>query len=439
MSQTIGTYVRMLGSRRFATALIIAWACLLVIWVIPFEFYGLPRDQIKEIIYGELFFRLVYGLVALSTLGCILPRIPSAVRKALRVPSTLSRPRVPTHRSSAVVGAWDAAKARRIVAQDGYGHLVEGEGWVWGVRNRWSPLGSVAFHVSLLLLMLSVTLLLVPSSTFSASAVVAEGESFDSEEGVFSDRATPEVPPPPAAFTVRSIEPRFYKDLLLFTQLDSVLVDELGNTRSMSLAAPWIVNPMTLLAIEDFGYSLAVKDTVESSSSVPPQVYKLKAFPSSLSDSFDRNIGANGYRFTVRIFGDYIDRSGMPGTKSFNLTEPRIEVAVARVLSSGQTIEVVPARLVKPGDSIKVENGSVTFERVSYYGEYRLTRNLAAPFIFVSLLLLCVGTFARLLFPRREAVIANEDGGVFVAVNDEMYRTAPRAVESLRTAWEGSE
>jgi hypothetical protein len=426
----------MLGSRRFATTVIVAWAALLVVWVIPFEFYGLPSENIKTIIYEELFFRLVYGLVALSTIACIVPRIPAAVRRAKRRPSQDSLPRISASHRAEASGPWNPEKARSVLLSMGYRHIVTSEGWAWGVRNRWSPIGSVAFHVSLLLLMLSATLMLLPGSRFAASAVVAEGEPFDSTTAVYSDRSTPDVEPPEIVFTVKSIAPRFHEDILLFTQLDSVLTDELGNQKHMSLAAPWIPNATTLVAIEDFGYTLTVTGSGAETETANTQVYKLKVFPSSMSDSFERDVGSARYRFDIRVFGDYVDRAGTPGTRSFNLDDPRVEVSVARILSSGGSTEVLPARLIKPGESIEIREDSVTIEKVGYYGVYRLTRNLAAPFLFAAVLLLCAGSAARLVFPRREALMVSEGDVVLIAVNDETYRTSQRALDALRAAWE---
>ncbi len=436
MSRSMKSFARVLGSRRLATALMVAWAALLVVWVIPFIFYGLPRAEIQAIIYRELFFRIVYALLVLSTLGCISVRIPAVVRKVLRAPKSGSTPSIPASRRLELTGDWDAARARSVLADSGYAHVTEGDGWAWGVRNRWSPLGSIGFHLAVVLVMFTVTLLILPGSTFSASAVVAEGESFDSSADDFSDVLTPQSRPPRIVFTVKEIEPRFHSDVLLFTRLDSILVDGVGNRHSMSLASPWVFGPTTLLAIEDFGYTLAVSNGVEESQTVPPRVYKLKVFPSSMSDSFDRDVGPIRYRFNVRVFGDYVNRAGKPGTRSFNLVRPRIEVSVSRVLSSGEAVEILPARVVRPGQKLRVGDGTIMFDDVGYYGAYRLTRNQSAPFLLCAIIALCAGSCTRLLFSRKEALIARIDGAVFVAVNDEMYRTSQSGSRALASAWE---
>ncbi len=434
MRSILKSVLRVLGSRELAATTMLAWAGLITVWVIPFIFYGLPAFQIKNIVYSESFFRIVYAVLALNTLACIVPRVPALARRVSHKVAEGARPRVPDD-AARLTGPWDPVRAARALAAAGFRRTVAGDGWVWGVRNRYAPLGNLIFHAAFFVLIAGALVALDPRASYVGKAVVAEGETFDTATGVFSEEPVPREVRPPVTFTVRSLRPAFYRDILLFTALEAEVESD-GRTRRLALSSPWIESLTSHVAIEDFGYVLESTWSVDEVGEFQ-RAYKLKVFPSGLADSFVLNEGGKiDYEVTVRVYSDYVDRQGKPGSRSFNLSKPMLLLDVARVLSSGGRQPLISERLVAPGEHVRLLDSVFTVDRVGYYGVFRIVDSWAAPVLFVGVVMLAAGTVMRLFFPRQEALIASAGTGVAVSVRDEAYRQAPGRLASVVEALE---
>ena len=236
MTLTPRSVVRMLGSRRLAAATMLAWALLIVVWVVPFQIYGLPDFQIKNIVYSEIFFRVVYVTLGINTLACIGARVPAIVRRVGRLPVPDSSPRVSAD-AHPLEGAWSLERAASALKTAGFPTRVSGDGWAWGVRNRYAPLGTIVFHLSFFVIIAGALLALDPRALYVGKAVVAEGESFDISTHAFSEEPVPRDPRPDVAFTLDTLTPEFHEDILLFTGLDATLTHD-GGPERMALSSP---------------------------------------------------------------------------------------------------------------------------------------------------------------------------------------------------------
>lgn len=418
----------------------LSWVGLLVVWVVPFQFYGLPTERLLAIVRDELFFRVVYVALCVSTLFCILPRVATVVRR-VRVPESGSSPSLAA--ASVVDAQYSVERATASLRATGARRQVHGEGWSWGVRNRFSPLGSLLFHLAFFLVIAAAIVMLDPSRSFQGEVAVAEGESFDSATQRFASVETSAAVPQDVSFTVSEVTPGFYEDILLFTQLEAVIENAPGVFRKVTLASPWVRSDMSMVAIKDFGYTVRATAVSSAEATAATSVYKLKVFPSGQQDTFDVQVAGGDYRISVVVYGDYVDRKGIPGTASFNLKEPRLMVGVKEKLGNETLVPVVPERLVEPGDSVAVPGGSIRFDEVAYYGVFRVTTTPGAWLVVVALLMLGAGTSMRLLFPRAELLVAEgQDGGCVVRVRDESYRKdstlKSRLIDALTTG-EGAE
>lgn len=400
----VSTLLRAVGSRRFSMALVLAWMALLVVWVLPFEFYGLPDSQIRTVVYQEPFFVVVYAVLALNTLACVLVHARTSFIRALRTPSTEAASALAAD-ALAVRTSFDGSRAEKAVRSLGFKRVVRGQGWVWGVKYRFGPLGTVLFHTGLLACLAALSAALYPPLLFQGSLVLAEGETYSGNPGLYVDRSADASAQPPAlAFSVSDIRPRFYQDMLLFTALEADVNDGSGK-HHVSLSKPWIPRPDTLVTLSDFGYALEVVSRSTESTAEARQVFKLKAFPSGQTDVIEVPVGTDRYRVYVQVYGDYVDRAGQPGVRSFNADNPYLFVSVARVLSASGERMLVSERLLPLGSRVALPHGEITFTGLRHYGLFRVMRSPAAPFVLASLLLLMTGTALRLLFPRTEALI----------------------------------
>lgn len=438
---TVRSFLRPLGSTRVGTALMLAWALLLVVWVVPFHFYGLPAERIRAIVADEPFFIAVYAALLLSTVVCIGLRTASVVRRALFAPSPESRPRMGSS-VTGLAGPWDAGRAEAALGAAGYRQVVLGEGWAWGVRRRWGPLGTLLFHGSFILVAASVLLAYyVPA--FSGSAVVAEGETFSGTAAEYADiegsaEGTPAVPA--VAFKVDEMRPRFHDDVLLFTQLDARVTAN-GRPRLVRVGTPWFPSATTMVRLEDFGYALEIEEAFDPKN-VQRSSIKLKAFPSGLVDSFqydDNSPNSNDkYVVTVAVYGDYKDRGGKPGVASYNLKKPYVDVTIDRLLSNGERRRLVDGRVAATPVSFALPSGPFTIAGVSEWGRFRVTRDPSMPLMLAALLLAVAGLVLRLALPRTEALLSDTGGAsVSIAIRRDVYGADEDSERALVAAWNG--
>jgi hypothetical protein len=410
------------------------WLGLLLVWIVPFQLYGLPAEQLRNIIYREAFFIWVYVALAVVTVSCVTARAGDAWKRALRAPAVGTKLR-PVGQPVGIAGAWDSARAMRALQAAGLGRRVEGDGWVWGVRHRWSSLGTVASHLAIVLVILLGAWWVSRPEPFQGSVLVAEGERFDGALSSYVETMGAE--PPAVAFDLVSVDPRFHEDVLLFTRLDCQLVSNTGRTHSVRLGKPWYPEPTTQVAIEDFGWTAEVLGGRESTTVVGPSVYKLQVFPPGSPDYIDVAIEDARYRLKVVVYGDYIDRDGVPGVRSFNLTEPRIGLSAWRILANELPVEIFKDRVIAPGEQVSLAGeDSVVVLDVATYGKFRISRVFPVPAALVVGLLMLAGFSARLVVPRVEAVLAPGEGGsVELRVRSEIYGPA-RYAERVARAWE---
>lgn len=434
MKFDIRAILRSLGSRRLATTGLLAWLFLLVIWVIPFEFYGLPAAQLRNIIYSEPFFRLVYALLLVNVLACIALEFPSIIRRTSQMPSADRTPN-PGANSLVIDGEWNENRAVHVLEAAGFRRQVVGEGWVWGVRNRFSPWGHVALHLGFFILVAGAVITLDPNAQTVGKAVVVEGETFRTGASEVVDLDPADATVPDLGFTVDDVATRFHKDLLLFTKLDARITDSQGRKHLLRVGSPWFVNPFTTVSIEDYGYAPQVIVSDESSTTAE-RVFKLKAFPSGTPDYFQiRGLDDQTYNVKVRVYGDYVDRNGQPGVGSFNKRTVKFLVSIWRIRSDQGQTPVTKDVLVGVGQPLEFAGQKLVFTGLREYGFFRINESWSLPIIALGVLVITVGFCVALLVPRQRALIVSRDGEVTLSVRDDVYRQAARTQGKLERIW----
>lgn len=428
---------RVLRSRRLATALILAWFGLLLVWIVPFQIYGLPAAQLRNIMYREPFFLWVYVALVLTTLTCVVSRVRYSWRRATRVPTLSSVPRL-GGRATVLAGSWDPARAVAALDASRIAVRVEGDGWVWGVRSRYSSLGTLVSHAGLVLIVPLVAWWITQPAPFEGSAVVAEGERFEGSLASYVETSGAGVPN--VSFDLITVEPEFHEDILLFTRLDSVLVDSAGDRHVVGVGSPWYPDMTTQVALDDFGWTTELIAGKDATTVAGPSVYKLQVFPPGSPDYIEIALDDVRFRLKVLVYGDYVDRDGEPGVASYNLGEPRVGLTVWRVLTNDRPILLFSDRIVTPGEQVDLIDGySIALLDIGTYGKFRVSRVFPVPIALAVLAMITAGFAMRLLFPHTAVLIAPaEDGTVELRVRSEIYGDS-RLAHRVIAAWNGSE
>ncbi|MCK4777330.1 MAG: hypothetical protein KAS39_03060, partial [Actinomycetia bacterium] len=204
-------------------------------------------------------------------------------------------------------------------------------------------------------------------------------------------------------FNIDKVEPAFYKDILLFTRLESHISfpsESPTNEKTISLSSPIIWNWRTIMNMVDFGYAPNYILIDENNLIIDNATVNLRVFPSGAEDSFPLKL-PNGKEFEVfvKIYSDYIDNEGEPASKSFNLESPRLDIKILSTSQKGTTTTLVSG-LFSQNDIISVDKYSLVFNAILYYAVYRVISSSSIFFFIFSLIFLCLGLIWKVFFPR---------------------------------------
>ena len=408
--------LRALGSRWLSVALMAAIVLGYVVWVVPFQFYGVPAWRVQNIATG-FWFKLAGVMLALNTVACISLQVPRIWRRATR----FSLPDAPRARERAKVrlaSPLDPAAAAAAVARALRRHLLavrtREDGLVIAAASgRSSALATVALHVAILLLA-AVPFAAVDS--FRGKATLVEGESFDGAQPVsWSEPTRDEVIArvaelPPVVLTLDFVETEFWRDVQLFTKLRARITTGDGSRATIAINEPVSIGGAQV-AIDGFGYAPEFRfvplDGAEDGGFV-----KLKVFPPGAVDEFD--LIGTVYRVKVSIFPDAEIDGREVVNRTLNLRDPAIAVSVEDVAAEGAVGRVYTG-IVRPGEPIALPMGTLSFPSIRHYAEIRVVRNPAAP-VFLGALALAMGAVCtRFVARRREVLVvidAHDEGSV---------------------------
>lgn len=410
-SSSWSRFERLVGSRRVAQWSLGTWVALFVVWVVPFTLTGVPEPRIKRIVGGEWYFQLLYGVLLVNVLVCLLPRWRRALRSA-RLPSPLPADRLAEHRRS--VGARCAATPGALggrLADGGWTVVVdERAGALAAVRRRFSTVGSLLLHLSLALVL--VAAFLVPRTT-TGQVLVSEGESFSGAPEDYAQK--PEPPPgralPRAAFTVEKLRADFFEDKLFFKDLRAAVTHRRADatrTATVRLSEPLFFGPGTFVSLAGFNHALAYTLDGESRGrAVRREIVGVDSFPPGSEDKIRLLVGQrlSIHWAYVRVYPDVPEDGPSLHNISFAVGRPKLAVRMTRLLDDG-TERPLGSWVVRLGEPIRFDRGTLTFDAIKYAGLFRLVDVPSLPWMSSAFIVGLVGLVWRTLLPREELYLA---------------------------------
>lgn len=408
--------LRQLRSRRFSGWLIGAWVALVLVWLVPFQVTGQPDETINEIATRWWPMVAVQVLLLAATILCTFDRAQRDLRRARRW-GTMPR------RLIAPIGV-DVASlddAASLLQSSGLS-VVATENRVIGVRWPWAALGGSVFHLALALIAVGFLLdaNLASSVTFRLTETQAVGQSLVPESALAAD-----VLGTVGHWTLSSVEPEYYRDVLLFTRLDAAFDDGSGRMREMALSHPIWLDLSRTLTIQDYGFALRVVADSADGIQVSDSVAAMDIFPPGKEDSID--VPGTQIRLHVVLYPDHGVVDGRDVSLSYALRNPKLLVTAERTTSDR---EVLARALVAPGQPIETPYGTFTLAEVKRFGSFKVN---STPGLWVLVVgwVLASGGLAVRLFARRLDVVVEQTGEGFVM--DAWLDTANRT-EALRLA-----
>ena len=236
----------------------------------------------------------------------------------------------------------------------------------------------------------------------SAQVRVIEGQSFgDAAKGEpgWVERAV-------SGLTLQSIRPAYFKDVLLFTRLDSTLKDASGSTRDSSLAKPAWLDMFTHLSVQDYGLAPSFKVTDAQGRVLDDTTVAMALNPPGARDAV--TLPGSELAISAVAFPDYGVVDGKDVSLTYNLRNPRLRVAVSRPVSGVQTVRA----LLGVGDAVSVGQYTVRLTGIARHGTFTVFRTYATLPVALASLLMLAGLVVRLFFPRHDVVMWRREGSL---------------------------
>lgn len=299
----------------------------------------------------------------------------------------------------------------------GKGYRLHGaEGHFYAVKNRWSPLASLVFHLSFFLILLGGVISVY--TRFVGQVDLAEGEVFQGEPERYN--ALPKLPRyggyPKALIEVTKVTPLVSGQTP--TGLLVTLKDDAGTVRQIDINQPYRRGIVSFV-IKDLGLAPLFVLRDGSGREVDGAFVKLNVLRGK-EDGF--RLGP--YDFRVRFFPDHKLVGGEDRTLSEEFRNP-VLLLLARKGESATTLHRIPCI---PGANFHVDGITYELPKVSYWVRFTVVSEKGVPLVYSGFLLACIGLIVRLVMYRRElagSMCYDEEGSsvLQLAFRSEFYRS----------------
>jgi hypothetical protein len=379
-----------LGSTRLSVVLMIVAAqyyLFLAIWSAS------SPPHVVQNIAGLIPFWLVYGLMLINTGVCLWNRFPVLRRDLAAAPRLTERP-ADWELDTPPVTSADGAHT--LLRRLGFRTGIRNVDHVWGLRRRWTALGTYLFHGAFFLLALGFLFTLLARQ--ETIVRVAVGERYEGRGDQVSSVSAPRVLAagiPALDFTVERIHPEFWNDQLLFTELEAEIEHGNGKRSRTRINRPLWVGPGTFLRLSGFGYAPRYEIVDRRGVVLDGAFIKMNVFPPGQRDYFV--LPEHPHRVYLEVLPDAVVEQGQAHTRSLNLINPAVQLQVQRGrLDLGEG-------LLQQGEGFEFEGLTLRFPEIRYWGEFAIVRDPGAPLLFLGYLIGLAGLLLKLPGKRSEA------------------------------------
>jgi cytochrome c biogenesis protein ResB len=355
---------------------------------------------------------VLLALFFINLLVVIWARVPGIMRRAyigsgpVRVDTEAIKADGGVLRAEVAAGRTDLeARLRGALRRGGYRVMPsEPEGTLLAVKNRYSPIGFLLFHLSFVLCLVGA--LGISYTRFSGKLTLTEGQSFDGDIAQFhriSDNPRLFKELPPLGLMLDEVRPHYERDVP--SSLEAVLqVYDGADTRRevIDVNVPIKRGPLTIHA-SDIGVSPLVEILGPSGQVLDGAYFALNVLHGQ-SDSFVFESDPR-FSFYVEFYPDYEVVDGLMRTRSIELRNPAFFLAVTK---EG---EQVFQGTVKPGEPAEFGNFALRFGGIRYWVEFIVVREYGVYPLVLGFILASAGLVMRLVFYQRRMTMVLEPQG----------------------------
>lgn len=348
---------------------------------------------------------LTYTLTTLFFLHLVLvtwQRLP-AIRSAIRLPEqahvTMASLQGLPVRELTLTDANSLARLRQEVTRLGF-TIVDGDGCFRGIKNTFSPLGSLLFHVSFIIILAGAVVIF--HSRFSGGAYVTEGQEFHgTPQEYFNVRRFSHLRTsyPPVAFRLVSIRPEFEKNeaISIKTEILPLTGQHKGLPASFNVNFPYSEGSMTML-IKDIGVAPYFDVRDQAGRELLSAFISLNILKGDV-DHFV--IPGTSYEVRVQFWPEYdVDSEGYIFSRSYYIKRPLFKITILK-----QGVEIADGKLHSPAEQISFEGLTLAYREIRYFGTFNVTDEHGGEILVTGFVIALVGLVLKFMLERQELLV----------------------------------
>lgn len=283
---------------------------------------------------------------------------------------------------------------------------IERKGYRWygtpqrfyAVKNRLSPLATLLFHLSFLLILLGGVISMY--TRFSATVDLAEGEVFTGEMQQYNSGSRfPRIGSPPAGtFLVESITPIVEEDTP--TGLIVKILDAEGKRHTAEINRPYRKDH-TSFVIQDLGVAPLIILQDAKGRELDGAFMKLSVLRGK-QDVFV----LEGMEFTTEFFPDYVVREGREESRSEEVRNPAFRFHIQK----GK--KFIARATARPGQTVAFGAYRLVCPEMRYWVRLYVVKERGLGILYAGFGIATAALVWRLLFYRREVIgaVGTENG-----------------------------
>lgn len=330
-------------------------------------------------------------------------RIPFIWRRCFKEGLPANIDSVKSSKHYEIIDGIDINNIKAILKKKGY-KVFDKDNAFWAVKNRFSPLATILFHVSFFLLLMGGVISFY--TQFKANVELAVGETF---EGRYLWIKKPKIGGIPSTnFTVEDIRPTYYKKTVP-VNLDVVLNTKNGR-KVIGINKPYKEGPLSFVIQGiDIAPLFIIKDS--EGNEIDGAYVKLKALGGQ-KDHF----AMAGYEFRTVFYTDYSaglkEKTGemadvpqvlkqLPEALS-QPRQPKEVIDPALSISVFKDGKSISTKTIKLGESIELDGHSLQFAGLNYWAKFYVVKEYGLGIIYTGFTLMILALIIRFLFFRRD-------------------------------------
>ncbi len=361
----------------------------------------------------------LWALFFLNLVFIMADRIPLIWKECFRfrVPGTADAVR--NSRNIATIGNADMDVVKAGLIRQGY-IVSAGSNAFHAVRNRFSPLATVLFHLSFFLLLIGGVTTFY--TQFRGEVDLGMGEKF---VGQFNWVKKPVIGDIPwTSFSVEDVKPVYYKKTV---PLDlQVVVQTKYGKKNIGINNPYTEGPLSFVIKNiDIAPLFLLKDL--SGKEIDGAHIKMKGLGGK-----DDGFRMQGYEFRAVFFTDYSSGGQNEEHETAQLPQvlkqtPEAPEQGKEIIDPAMKIDVLKngalfaSGIIRPGEYIQFDGIQLVFEDYSYWVKFYVVKEHGLWVVYAGFVLMLAALVMRFLFFRRDIRGIISDEGVLIGGKGEFF------------------